>query len=43
MDEAYLYFCQYCNLFARSEFACPHCGEYKGLVKVSDPLEDVEY
>jgi DNA-directed RNA polymerase subunit RPC12/RpoP len=35
MEEVYEYFCQYCSEFVRSEFQCPHCGEYKGLIKVS--------
>lgn len=34
MEETYEYYCQFCSQFTNAEFACPHCGEYKGLVKV---------
>jgi hypothetical protein len=36
MEIVYEYYCQYCSEFTRAEFACPHCGEYKGLIKVSE-------
>jgi RNA polymerase subunit RPABC4/transcription elongation factor Spt4 len=41
--DTHEYFCQYCSKFTNSEFVCPHCGDYKGLIKVSDPREDVDY
>ena len=34
MEAEYLYFCQYCTQYTTSEFQCPHCGDYKGLVKL---------
>lgn len=41
-QDSYEYFCQYCSEFTNTEFACPHCNEYKGLIKVSEHPEIVE-
>ena len=42
MTEVYEYYCQYCSEFTNTEFACPGCGEYKGLIKVSESPELLE-
>lgn len=37
------YFCTYCNDFLPQMevvMACSHCGEYKGVIKVTKPEED---
>ena len=39
MDAVYEYYCTFCLRFTNSEFVCPSCNEYKGMVKVSENQE----
>jgi hypothetical protein len=42
MTEQYPYYCQYCSQFVSTQFVCPLCNEYKGLIKVSENPELIE-